>query len=276
MDPTNPQDTPPKDPAPESTPPAGAGAEQVAERYAGKSDVELIAMHREAQQKITELSQQNSTFRGFFTEVQPWINVDPQSGKLDLNKKTVLPYIQSEGWLPPTATPVQNENGTPPEGATREAFQDKFDADPKETISSLVEEQVRLAREDIEKNKVEPLQRAFKQTQERQWIEKLEGEVPEFASRDVKRELGTFINDNNLPEPTSFEALRKAYTFMLADKGQLVNKAEAEAREGQLRKTLSAVGPEFAQQPQKSPDDDLFDNGTTAGPDAGVMETLMQ
>jgi hypothetical protein len=128
------QDTPqPVDPAPGATPPAGAGADQETDRYAGKSTAEIAAMHREAQRKITELSQQNSTFRQFFTEVQPWIEVDPNTGKVDLNKKTVLPHIQSEGWLPQQGTPTQdNGNGE----STREAFNDvALEDNPKEALT---------------------------------------------------------------------------------------------------------------------------------------------
>jgi hypothetical protein len=231
-------------------------------------------MHREAQRKITELSQQNSTFRQFFTEVQPWIEVDPNTGKVDLNKKTVLPHIQSEGWLPQQGTPTQdNGNGE----STREAFNDvALEDNPKEALNSLVQQEVAKAREEIHNTTIKPLQERISKTEQATWIEKLENAAPDFKDREKKRELGQFIVDNKLPEPDSFASLSKYYGWMQQTQGKLVSKEQAEAREGQLRQTLGSVGPEFAHYaPQaKNPDDDLFGNDA-AGPDGGVLDELM-
>jgi hypothetical protein len=270
------QDTPQADPAPGATPPAGNGADQETERYAGKSTAEVVQMHREAQRKLTEVTQQNSTFRSFFKEVQPWIDVDPHSGAISLNKKTVLPHIQSEGWLPQQGTPTQ-DNGAHQTDPLMNGFENQFEDNPQAALNSLVQKEVAKAREEIEKEQVQPIRQRLAQTEQATWVEKLENAAPEFKDRDAKRELGQFIVDNKLPEPDSFQTLSRYYGWLQQSQGKLVSRAESEAREGQLRQTLGAVGPEYAHfAPQKDtkPEDDLF--GTkSAGPDAGVLDELM-
>jgi hypothetical protein len=209
-------------------------AQDAATKYAGKTREEIIEMHRSAEQRFGQQSDEVNQLRHFARSVSPFFKVEGDS--VSLNDAVLKKYAETQGWLGKSTPPQSPARSSASNGDGLPDGDEEYDDDAK-MIRKLIRQELQGVRDEF-KTSIEPIQSQFYQHQHNTWIEGLRSKYQDFDS--FRPKIFEFLNQTGFKVQNA-QDLEKAYIATKAVNGGMIDKMEADRHIGELEKTLQNV-----------------------------------